>query len=83
MILAKIVRTKTSMGQVMKEAAFSLAEARFTAGDFSPLVLQHVTKAQIKVHAKRDIVAGVILPMFETYQDGPDTYELTGLARGG
>jgi len=38
------------MGQVMKDAQFSLAEAKFTVGkDFSAIVLQHVTKAQIKV----------------------------------
>uniref|UniRef100_T1HLE2 Uncharacterized protein n=1 Tax=Rhodnius prolixus TaxID=13249 RepID=T1HLE2_RHOPR len=29
----------------------------------------------------RDI--GVTLPVFESYQDGTDTYELAGLARGG
>jgi len=27
--------------------------------------------------------AGVTLPVFESYQDGTDTYELAGLARGG
>lgn len=38
------------MGEVMKEAQFSLAEAKFTVGnDFNALVLQNVTKAQIKV----------------------------------
>ncbi len=34
----------------MKEASFSLAEAKFTVGsDFNAIVLQNVTKAQIKV----------------------------------
>jgi hypothetical protein len=28
-------------------------------------------------------VAGVSLPVFESYQEGGDSYELTGLARGG
>jgi H(+)-transporting ATP synthase subunit D len=27
--------------------------------------------------------SGVTLPVFESYQDGTDTYELAGLARGG
>lgn len=27
--------------------------------------------------------AGVTLPVFECYQDGTDSYEFTGLARGG
>lgn len=88
------------MGEVMKEAAFSLAEAKFTTGDFNQVVLQNVTKAQIKVRTKKDnvagklmiflcckvfiwVVLGVTLPVFESYQDGTDTYELAGLARGG
>ncbi|KAF3850052.1 hypothetical protein F7725_019771 [Dissostichus mawsoni] len=67
-ILRKISRsTKTKMGEVMREAAFSLAEAKFAAGDFTATVIQNVNKAQVKVRAKRDNVAG---------------YELTGLARG-
>lgn len=82
-ILKKIVETKSLMGEVMKAAAFSLAEAKFTTGDFSHIVLQNVTKAQIKVRTKKDNVAGVNLPVFESYQDGVDTYELAGLARGG
>jgi V-type H+-transporting ATPase subunit D len=71
------------MGEVMKEAAFSLAEAKFAMGDFNQIVLQNVTKAQIKVRTKKDNVAGVQLPIFESYQDGSDTNELAGLARGG
>lgn len=67
----------------MKEAAFSLAEAKFATGDFNQGVLQNVTKAQIKIRTKKDNVAGVTLPVFESYQDGTDTYEYTGLARGG
>ncbi|KAM7347763.1 V-type proton ATPase subunit D 1 [Cochliomyia hominivorax] len=83
MILGKIIETKTLMGEIMKEAAFSLAEAKFTTGDFNQVVLQNVTKAQIKIRTKKDNVAGVTLPVFESYQDGADTYELAGLARGG
>lgn len=71
------------MGEVMKEAAFSLAEAKFATGDFNQVVLQNVAKAQIKVRTKKDNVAGVTLPVFESYQDGTDTYEHVGLARGG
>ncbi|GAB0098973.1 Probable V-type proton ATPase subunit D 2 [Sergentomyia squamirostris] len=82
-ILGKIIETKTLMGEVMKEAAFSLAEAKFATGDFNQVVLQNVTKAQIKIRTKKDNVAGVTLPIFESYQDGADTYELAGLSRGG
>lgn len=51
----------------MKEAAFSLAEAKFATGDFNQVVLQNVTKAQIKIRTKKDNVAGVTLPVFESY----------------
>ena len=28
-------------------------------------------------------MSGTLLPVFETFEDGADTYELTGLSRGG
>jgi len=83
LILKKIIDTKQLMGEVMKEASFSLAEAKFASGDFNQAVLQSVNKAQIKVKTKRDNVAGVTLPNFEAFQDGSDTNELAGLAKGG
>jgi V-type H+-transporting ATPase subunit D len=63
-ILKRIIETKTLMGTVMKEAALSLAEAKFTTGDFSQQILQNVNKATIKVKAKRDNVAGLFVPLF-------------------
>lgn len=82
-ILRKIIDTKTLMGDVMKEAAFTMAEAKFAMGDFNNLVLQNTDKAQLKVKTKKDNVAGVTLPVFEVFHDGSDVYEYTGLARGG
>merc|ERR1739844_481560 len=68
----------------MKEASFSLAEAKFAStGDLNQAVLQNVNKAQIKIKTKNDNVAGVNLPVFESYQDAGDAYELAGLAKGG
>ena len=46
-------------------------------------VLQNVNKAQLKIRTRKDNVAGVNLPVFESYQDGSDSYELAGLSRGG
>jgi len=82
-ILKRIIETKTLMGEVMREASLSLAEAKFTMGDFSQQILQNVNKASIKVKAKRDNVAGVQLPVFESYKDGNSSMDLTGLHRGG
>jgi len=83
LILGKIIETKTLMGEILREAAFSLAEARFICGDFNQDILQNVSKAQIKTRSKRDNIAGVILPVFESFVDGADSYGLTGLAQGG
>ncbi|KAL6093098.1 hypothetical protein STEG23_019401 [Scotinomys teguina] len=82
-ILKKIIETKMLMGEVMREAAFSLFEAKFSAGDFSTTVVQNVNKAQVKICAKKDNVASVTLPVFENYHEGADSCELAGLARGG
>jgi len=82
-ILKKIVDNKILMGEVMKEAAFAMAEAKFTAGDFSHTVIQNVSQAQYRVRMKKENVVGVFLPVFECYSDGPDAYDLTGLGKGG
>jgi len=67
----------------MKEASFSLTEAKFATGEINHMVLQNVAKAQTKVKSGKENVAGVTLPIFETFNDGSDTYELTGLHKGG
>lgn len=71
------------MGDVMREAAFSLAELKFVTGDVNQHVIQNVDKAQVRIRSKKDNIAGVILPVFESYHDGVDTYILTGLSGGG
>ena len=53
---------KMVRGKVEREAAVSLAEVKFTAGDFSTTVIQSINKAQVKIPAKKDNVAGVPLP---------------------
>ena len=78
------LQTKLMVGDLMKEASFSLAEVKFQAGgDINQYVLQNISTAQIKVSSKKDNVAGVNLPIFETVTEGPDRYELTAIARGG
>lgn len=83
-ILKKIVETKSLMGDVMREALFSLAEGKFAAkSDFNNIILQNVNKAQIGVITRKDNVAGVLLPVFETAQNGADSNEFAGLSGGG
>ncbi|CAH8439687.1 unnamed protein product [Schistosoma margrebowiei] len=83
-ILKQIIQAKQAMGEVMKEANFSLASVKFTtAANINSLVLQNVTKAQRKVKTDKENVAGVQLPVFKVVVEGSDTYELTGLSGGG
>ena len=37
------------------------------------MVLQNVEKAQVRLSAKKDNVAGVTLPVFETTEEGTDS----------
>eukprot|EP00897_Mesotaenium_endlicherianum_P003363 jgi/Mesen1/3054/ME000018S02369 len=84
-ILKKIVQTKQEMGDVMKNAAFALTEAKYAAGDnIKHTVFENVEQATVKVKAKQDNIAGVKLPKFEHFTEAVDTkLALTGLARGG
>lgn len=82
-IVKKIDDSKRKMGKIMQVASFSLAEVAYTTGDISFQVRESVTTAQLKVRAKSENVSGVQLPIFESYVDGQNAFELTGLGRGG
>ncbi|KAJ1914046.1 H(+)-transporting V1 sector ATPase subunit D [Tieghemiomyces parasiticus] len=82
-IIKKIEESKLKMGTVMQVAAFSMAEVNYTAGDISYQVRENVKSAQLRVRAKQENVSGVMLPSFEQYAEGSNSFELTGLGRGG
>ncbi|KAE8818596.1 vacuolar ATPase subunit D1 [Hordeum vulgare] len=85
-ILKKIVATKESMGEAMRASSFSLAEAKYVAGDgVRHVVLQSVRSASLRVRSHQENVAGVKLPKFTHFVDpaGASSPSLTGLARGG
>jgi len=48
------------MGELMNDAMFSMAEAKFTMGDFNQTVLSNTNKAHLKATAKKQNVAGLI-----------------------
>ena len=48
------------MGDVMREAALKQAEAKFAMGDFNSFVIENAAKAQFKVIAKKDNIAGLL-----------------------
>lgn len=83
-ILKKIVSTKESMGEIMKNSSFALTEAKYVAGEnVKHVVLENVQNASLKVRSRQENVAGVKLPKFEYFTEGETKNDLTGLARGG
>jgi V-type H+-transporting ATPase subunit D len=94
-ILKKIVSAKLSMGENMKTASFAWTEAKYVAGEgIKHTVLDSVDgKAEIRVKAYADNVAGVKIPKFNALGGGGEAgnassstenkSELTGLGRGG
>ncbi|KXN74956.1 hypothetical protein CONCODRAFT_76642 [Conidiobolus coronatus NRRL 28638] len=82
-IVGKIGEAKLKMGKIMQNASFSLAEVTYTTGDISYKVRENVKTAQLRVRTKLDNVSGVFLPKFESYSEGSNAFELTGLGRGG
>jgi V-type H+-transporting ATPase subunit D len=58
------------MGKVMQVASFSLAEVTYITGDIGYQVQESVKTAQFRVRAKQENVSGVMLPAFESYQEG-------------
>ncbi|CAO3683464.1 unnamed protein product [Umbelopsis vinacea] len=82
-ITQKIDELKRKMGKVMQVASFSLAEVQYITGDISYQVQESAKTAQLKVRAKQENVSGVMLPVFESYHEGGNAFEFTGLGRGG
>jgi len=82
-ILSKIVENKQLMGNTMREASFSLAAAKYAAGEFTPTVLENVASATVRAKLTTENVAGVYLPTFGRTVEGSGAQELTGLSKGG
>lgn len=82
-IVKKIETAKLQMGKIMQTASFSLAEVTYAAGDISYQVRENAKTAQFRVRSKQENVSGVMIPTFESFVDGNDAFELTGLGRGG
>jgi V-type H+-transporting ATPase subunit D len=81
------VATKEAMGDAMRSASLSLAEALYvTGGPLRNVVQQSVSgPARLRVRAHHDNIAGVRLPRFEHFlvDDGARVPLLAGLAGGG
>nr|CDS34319.1 V type proton ATPase subunit D [Hymenolepis microstoma] len=83
-VVQKIIQKKVTMGEVIRDANFSLTHVKFASpSNIMAHVMQNVTKAQVKVKVSYTNVAGTNLPEFSMFYEGSDNYELTGLSGGG
>jgi V-type H+-transporting ATPase subunit D len=87
-VLREIVSTKEGMGERLRRASFSLAEAQYASGDIRFIVAGSVpARARTRVRVRVDNVAGVKLPVFEQHRTpgagAGAGGEYVGLSRGG
>lgn len=82
-ISSRLIENKLELGEVMRVAAFSLAEVNYATGGINELVLQTVDRARIRIRCTEELIGGVRLRMYEPFSNGADPFELAGLARGG
>lgn len=92
-ILKKMVEAKEAMGPKMKNAIFSVTQAKYAlpaGAKLSDLVAENVSVARTTVNSSTENVVGVKLPVFEVaYQGGSSSSstggggEFYGLAKGG
>eukprot|EP00168_Porphyra_purpurea_P004763 TRINITY_DN15773_c0_g1_i1.p3 TRINITY_DN15773_c0_g1~~TRINITY_DN15773_c0_g1_i1.p3 ORF type:complete len:151 (+),score=46.95 TRINITY_DN15773_c0_g1_i1:3-455(+) len=83
-ILGKIVEEKANMGTSLNDASFSLAKAKYDAGEIAPTVIESCSTATYRLRMDTDNVAGVKLPIFKRFNDSVDLPQFnTGLSRGG
>jgi len=80
-ILRELKDVKELMIQEMKKASFSLAQAKFVAGDISMSVVESVKNAAVKAKIRFDNVAGVRLPVFRLLEFS--TEDMAGIGKGG
>eukprot|EP01130_Rhizamoeba_saxonica_P007087 TRINITY_DN283_c0_g2_i1.p1 TRINITY_DN283_c0_g2~~TRINITY_DN283_c0_g2_i1.p1 ORF type:complete len:255 (+),score=70.45 TRINITY_DN283_c0_g2_i1:50-814(+) len=84
-ILKKLKEHKEAMGQQMRDASFSLTEAKYAAGDSKlSTIVESVDQASFKIRLTTENVVGVHLPVFESINEGTShSQELIGMSQGG
>jgi len=83
-ILKEIKAKKEEMGAQMKAASFSLATAKYSAGEnVSQQIIQGIASATFKVKLATENVVGVHLPVFDQAKEERHTQDFTGLGKGG
>jgi len=80
-LLKELRDSKMEMIQELKTAHFSLAEAKYTASDVTPAVVESMKNPGVRVKIRGDNVAGVRLPTFKIMDW--TTEDTVGIGKGG
>jgi V-type H+-transporting ATPase subunit D len=80
--MKQIYTTKVGMADQSSNAFFSLTQAEYAAGNFRSKILENNRSAAIRVTSRTDNVAGVKLPVFNSYNTGAVEAENLGLVGG-
>ncbi|KYN97190.1 putative vacuolar ATP synthase subunit d [Plasmodium gaboni] len=83
-VLKDIVKTKTKVGEEMRNASFSLAKSVWAAGDFKGQIIEAIKRPVVTLSLSTNNVAGVKLPIFQVNIDPTvDVLGNLGVASGG
>ncbi|VWU49381.1 V-type proton ATPase subunit D, putative [Hepatocystis sp. ex Piliocolobus tephrosceles] len=83
-VLKDVVKTKTKVGEEMRNASFSLAKAVWAAGDFKGQIIEGIKRPVVTLSLFTNNVAGVKLPIFQVHIDPTvDVLGNLGVASGG
>ncbi|CAC9699035.1 vacuolar ATP synthase subunit d, putative [Plasmodium sp. DRC-Itaito] len=83
-VLKDIVKTKTKVGEEMRNASFSLAKSVWAAGDFKGQIIEGIKRPVVTLSLSTNNVAGVKLPIFQVNIDPTvDVLGNLGVAAGG
>ena len=85
LMLREIVDAKHKVGALSSDCAFSMAKAKWAAGDVTQSVIQRVKRPSVTLKVSTENVSGVYLPIFNLTRDATKDVELLslGTAQGG
>ncbi|TMW50631.1 hypothetical protein DOY81_004290 [Sarcophaga bullata] len=82
-IAAELKMNRDQAEDVMREAIFSLAKARFWSTDFKPATVAHPDRADVHLRIKSNKIIGVTVPALELMMRPSSALNFTGLSSGG
>ncbi|XP_061394447.1 V-type proton ATPase subunit D-like [Musca vetustissima] len=82
-ILSELKKNQEQVRDIMQEARFSMAKAKFLATDFKSVTVEQPDSANAFLHLKNNKIVGMNVPSFELVLLPFQSLPLTGLGAGG